>query len=681
MQDWSPGNLLAWMEQAFLLASLGSLLLAVFRIRHPGTRLAFCHALLVVCLLLPWLQPWKHAGSATRSDSSWLGVPVWIAGPQARLLLWLLLAGGAAKLGWLLAGLWRIRQCRISSMPMYPIPESVRAASAVTHADALFCVSAEVPGPVMLGWLTPVVLLPESFLSMADEAQCGVACHELLHVRRHDWLITVLEELAGTLLWFNPAIWPLLAQARLAREQLVDAEVVRLTASRDSYIDALLAIARGGSRLDLAPAPLFLRRRHLTQRVHLLLKDTVSSNFRLIFSYASVTAILALAGWLGVTSFPMIGRAAPPVVAKAPETAVPAPQPETAAEAPAEAIAPEPESSPAAPVPGTAPVPQDPHELATGPVRALTSPSEMDDAQALLDKARQNARLNAPATPPYRFQVSFTAAGTVAHTGSGQLTEIRAPGQRRWTADLAGFSVIRWTTSGRTVEDKHSALIPMRVQTLRDAIHWADLNPLGRSVRSAPAQWNSRPATCLLFSNMSGEAILTQARLWEESEYCLDNASGLLQIESIAPGTYTVYEYGRGLQFHGHAVADRITIYTGGVMVADAQFTIADLSPADQALLTPAPGEAVDGPVISLQMHSRFPIKKLNPLRSKMIQPVIVEAEIDGAGNVIEAELCAASDPALAGDALDLVKQTHFRHDAFTQYQAYINVRFVPWQK
>src|SRR5580704_3327927 len=282
MQDWSTGNLLAWTEQAFVLAATGSLLLAIFRIRHPWTKLAYCHALLVVCLVLPWIQPWRRATAPSTI-------------PQSRLIVWLLIAGGVAKLGWLLAGLWRIRKCRISSMPMYPIPESVRAASAVTHADALFCVSSEVPGPVMLGWLTPVVLLPESFLTMAEEAQCGVACHELLHVRRHDWLVTVLEELAGTLLWFNPAIWPLLAQARLAREQLVDAEVVRLTASRDSYIDALLAIARAGSRLDLAPAPLFLRRRHLTQRVHCLLKETAPSKLRLVSSYAPITAILALA--------------------------------------------------------------------------------------------------------------------------------------------------------------------------------------------------------------------------------------------------------------------------------------------------------------------------------------------------------------------------------------------------
>ena len=340
MHDWSPANLLAWMEQAFVLASLGSLLLALFRVRDPGTKLVYCHALLVICLVLPWIEPWRAAVPPSSAK-------LWIALPQARLILWLLICGGAAKLGWLLAGLWRIRRCRISSMPMYPIPESVKAASAVTQADAVFCVSTQVPGPVMLGWLNPVVLMPESFLALAEDAQCGVACHELLHVRRHDWLVTVLEELAGAMLWFNPAIWPLLAQARLAREQLVDAEVVRLTASREPYIDALLAIARGGSGLDLAPAPLFLRKRHLTQRVHLLLKDPEASPLRLVSSYASITALLALAGWMAFTAFPLVGRAAVQVevakVAAAVKTA-PAIEAQTTAASTAPAIAHEPDS-------------------------------------------------------------------------------------------------------------------------------------------------------------------------------------------------------------------------------------------------------------------------------------------------------------------------------------------------
>ena len=669
MHDWSTNNLLAWMEQAFVLASLGSTLLVLFRVRHPWTKLAYCHALLAVCLVLPWLQPWRAAGPSPSAAFT-------ISVTQARWVLWLVVAGGAAKLAWLLAGLWRIRKCRISSMPLYPIPESVRAASAVTQADALFCISGDVPGPVMLGWLAPVVLMPETFLSLGEDAQCGVACHELLHVRRHDWLVTVLEELTGAVLWFNPAICPLLAQTRLAREQLVDAEVVRLTAAREPYIDALLAIARGGSALDLAPAPLFLRRRHLTQRVHSLLKDGATSPARLISSYAAITAILAGAGWFGLSAFPMIGRAATPVSVSASlgiESAGPAPPQATPA---APAPAPQPAASgiePPSYIP-SAPIPQDPRELAVGAIQVL-SPDAEALARMRLNQARRNARLTAADTPPYRLEAAFTADANPAQTG--RLMEIGTAGLRRWTADLGGFSVTRWTGGGRTVEDRHSSTIPSLIQTLREAIHWADRN-LPNRTRSAAVEWNGRPATCLLLSNMSGEAALTQARLWEEDEYCLDDSSGQLQIASIAPGVYTVYGYAENLQFHGRPLADRITFYSGGTVTADARLSISDMSAEDQALLTPQPGQAADGLVVTLRNHARFPIEAHNPLPSKVVQPVIVHAQIDSEGRATEAELCAASDPALAEAALDLVKRSIFRHQPWSQYQAYINVRFLP---
>lgn len=313
-------NLLAWMAQTIALASAAAILPVLFRLQHPQTRLAYCHLVLTACLLLPWVEPWRHprqdvrpAETAATTVSHTPAAPAAIpllselrsdrASPQSvpaastaaprpslwdelgtrPVLRWIVIAGGFARLCWLLGGLWHIRRYRIAALPLYPIPESVHAASAIAHADALFCISPEVPGPVMLGWLAPVVLLPESFLNLDEEAQCGIACHELLHVRRGDWLVTLCEEVAAALMWFNPAAWVLLAQVRLAREQMVDAETVRLTAASEPYINALLAIARRQT-LDLAPAPVFLRRRHLTRRVHALLKDVSISKLRLLFS-------------------------------------------------------------------------------------------------------------------------------------------------------------------------------------------------------------------------------------------------------------------------------------------------------------------------------------------------------------------------------------------------------------
>jgi hypothetical protein len=329
----------------------------------------------------------------------------------------------------------------------------------------------------------------------------------------------------------------------------------------------------------------------------------------------------------------------------------------------------------------SAPIPPDPHEpVSIGPVRPLTSPSDRAAAFALLLQAQNSARLRMSNTPPYRFDVSFTAGGNVMHTGPGQLTWIRFSGQReRWSTDLDGFSMTQLLSGGRLLRDQHVTMIPMRVHGLRSAIFWAAREyASGDQIRSAAVQWNGRPATCLLFSKTTGEATLTQARLWEEDEYCIDNATGLLQMYSIAPGTYAVYGYSRNLQFHGESLADRITVYTGGAIALDAEFTIADAGPAEENLFTPAPELHADDGMVTLGATTRFQMKTPNPYPSKLVQCVIVHVEIDGSGKVLEEELSAASDPALVQLALELVKQGPFRPVGSTQWQAYFNVRFMP---
>jgi beta-lactamase regulating signal transducer with metallopeptidase domain len=695
---FDSGNFLAWMVQAFILVSAGSLLLRLFRVQHPRTELVFCHALLAGCMLLPLLQPWRHPVieiSGTNDDLTAApprnpGAP---AGPAAapaavvaksmplpakpgiswgRIVRWTLLAGVVVKLFWLLGGMWRIRKYRIEAMPLYPIPESVQAAAALTHANAVFCVSTRLTGPATLGWLAPVVLLPQSFLALGDEAQCGIACHELLHIQRRDWLITVIEELAGALLWFNPAIWLLLAQTRLVREQLVDAEVVRLTASREPYIDALLTIARGAPvpdlGMDLAPTPLFLRRRHLTHRMHSLLQEASVSRFRLVSSYASITAVLSFAGWFALGSFPLTGnprfREAAKLVADTPvERPTPAPPELTIQPVVAE-------------TPGSfVPLPPDPHELVTGAVNIAATPADRAAALTLLGRAIENSLSHAPDTPPFRFDAPFTSSA-----GMGELTETWLSGNRwRYTMDLGSYSLVRIGSNRLRVDGNHVSEIPTRTYMLRNAIFWRyQLPQPAAQIRTAAVEWNGRPVTCLLSSNVAGPAAQIQSRLWEERELCIDNASGLLQIHSIAPGTFTVYGYDRSVQFHGRAIPDRITIFVNGGQVADAQLNIADAGTVDQTLLTPTPEMIANGPVIQTASPARFPMDVPNPLPSKTIQPVIVHAEVDPEGKLLDEEVSAASDPALAQIALDVVKTASLPHAPFTQRQEYINVRFHP---
>ncbi len=314
---WS--NLLAYGVQVLALVAAGALLPLLFRTRQPRAQLIYYQALLVACLLLPVLQPWPkplvivQVQESTAPAGPAILAPVPVGTPlepaiQWGQMVWLILAAGVALRGlWLLAGLWQLWRYRTGAVPMDSLPAAVEQARILTGAEAQVCTTGAVDGPVTFGVLRPIILLPPAVLDQPYEAQFGIACHEFLHVRRRDWLFTICEECAGALLWFHPAVWWLLGQIRLAREQTVDAASVALTEARDPYVNALLTMAGAGARLDLAPAPLFLRKRHLAHRIQSLLKEVAMSKRRLVASYLSIAAVTVVTAWFVMASFPLQG--------------------------------------------------------------------------------------------------------------------------------------------------------------------------------------------------------------------------------------------------------------------------------------------------------------------------------------------------------------------------------------
>ncbi len=214
-------------------------------------------------------------------------------------------------------------------------------------------------------------------------------------------------------------------------------------------------------------------------------------------------------------------------------------------------------------------------------------------------------------------------------------------------------------------------MVPMRIQMLRDAIFWAERSPRPNAmIRTAAAQLDGKPVTCILSSNMPPSE--TATRLWEEEERCIGNDSGLMEVLSVAPGTYVIYGYSRNRQFHGRTIPDQIAAYVNGSVALDAQMTLSDLGSVDASVFTITPEMSEAG--LALSVTQRFPLNVGDV--SGVAKPVIVHATIGEDGRVIEEELSAASDPALAQSALDLVKKTSFAGVRATQRDEYINVRF-----
>ena len=119
-------------------------------------------------------------------------------------------------------------------------------------------------------------------------------------------------------LWFHPAIWWLINQIQLAREQVVDREAVRRLGARQAYLEALLRMARPAPRLNLSPATLFLKRAHLRQRVTLIVKEVSMSKARLAATLAVMAAVIFIGGSFATSAFPLqqagardAGRATP----------------------------------------------------------------------------------------------------------------------------------------------------------------------------------------------------------------------------------------------------------------------------------------------------------------------------------------------------------------------------------
>jgi beta-lactamase regulating signal transducer with metallopeptidase domain len=77
--------------------------------------------------------------------------------------------------------------------------------------------------PVSAGWLRPVVLLPAGLLTrMPTDLIEALLAHELAHIRRHDYLVNLLQSAVEAVLFYHPIVWWLSHRIRVEREQIAD---------------------------------------------------------------------------------------------------------------------------------------------------------------------------------------------------------------------------------------------------------------------------------------------------------------------------------------------------------------------------------------------------------------------------------------------------------------------------
>lgn len=159
--------------------------------------------------------------------------------------------------------IWRLQRKDVAPLaaPLRKAANNLRGRLGV-NKTVRFMQSSLVTVPMVAGYLRPFVLLPVSALSGLSVAEIElIITHELAHIRRHDYLLKLMQAVVETLLFFHPAVWWVSSRVRKEREHCCDDLAVKVCGDRITYARALAkleesrgvvtvpALAAGGSSL------------------------------------------------------------------------------------------------------------------------------------------------------------------------------------------------------------------------------------------------------------------------------------------------------------------------------------------------------------------------------------------------------------------------------------------------
>lgn len=163
----------------------------------------------------------------------WL-VAAWLVGTT---VLWVRMLGG-----WILTEQLRCKFVRPASNEWQQALDRLKTRLQVSRPAQLL-VSSMVQVPVVVGWLRPAVLVPVGALVGLPSAQVeALLLHELAHIRRHDYLVNVLQNVAEAILFYHPAVWWISRHIRIERELCCDDAAVAASGDVFTYACALAGL-------------------------------------------------------------------------------------------------------------------------------------------------------------------------------------------------------------------------------------------------------------------------------------------------------------------------------------------------------------------------------------------------------------------------------------------------------
>jgi beta-lactamase regulating signal transducer with metallopeptidase domain len=270
-------TLLHFLWQGALVGATAALALQVLRDARPQARYALACLALLACLLLPLGTLLLELAPSVAAAAP--GISSAAVGADARRAAVLPLASSLPGMSpsWIVL-FWALGACAMALRMALGLawlrglpasPDRLLAAHWQARLDALAAgfglrrrivlrLVDALDTPAVFGAWRPLVLLPAALLArLPAELIEALLAHELAHIRRHDYLVNLLQSMVEALLFYHPVVWWLGRRIRHAREEAADqlAAVHACPPGRLAHALAALAdLQASGGLPALAPA-------------------------------------------------------------------------------------------------------------------------------------------------------------------------------------------------------------------------------------------------------------------------------------------------------------------------------------------------------------------------------------------------------------------------------------------
>ena len=142
--------------------------------------------------------------------------------------------------------------------------------------------SSKVSVPMVLGYFKPMILMPVGIMSglSIDQVE-AILLHELSHIKRHDFLVNIIQSIIEVIFYYHPVVWWLSSEIRKEREHCCDDQIIAHGVEKLTYVHALTNIGTINFTQNKLTMGLANNKNDLLNRIKRLVEgnDQSSTNF------------------------------------------------------------------------------------------------------------------------------------------------------------------------------------------------------------------------------------------------------------------------------------------------------------------------------------------------------------------------------------------------------------------